>query len=285
VVGTNTLTADDFTDYDVSAIDDELMHDASHGSHVGGAAPARASTPRTPTAPKTTDRDYARTCADALAHLAEWGARDRASRKASRHLRGLQFAATVQAPSGGMWAPHVMARHMQQAEARSIKAVFERRVALVQLAAWVAMRKAQDDMRNVYGRERDTCIISLLVDSTRGRDGRETCSRGCWLSYYRAGRRWMDLVQRFGGGVLAFKLPIMGIKWQVNTLITLGLLLPLLSQKTSLTLILVAAAPLQRFLLLLVPLFLSFRTGSASLPAARVSHMADFVSLSLLRWI
>ncbi len=31
----------------------------------------------------------------------------------------------------------------------------------------------------------------------------------------------MDLVQKFGGGVLAFILPIMGMKWQVDILITL----------------------------------------------------------------
>jgi hypothetical protein len=106
-----------------------------------------------------------------------------------RHLLGLRFTDTVQAPGSGMWAPHVIARHMQQTEARSTKAVFERRVALVQLAAWVALRKAEDDLRNVYGRERDTSVVNLLVVSTRGRDSEVTCSRGRWLSYYRAGRR------------------------------------------------------------------------------------------------
>jgi hypothetical protein len=67
-----------------------------------------------------------------------------------------------------------MAGHMQQTEERLAKTVFERRMALVQLATWVALRKAADDMRNVYGLERDTCVVSQLVDSTRGRGGEET---------------------------------------------------------------------------------------------------------------
>ncbi len=96
---------------------------------------------RTPTARRTTDRENAHACADALAHLAEWGAHGHAAREASRHLLSLRFSDTVQGPGGSMWALHVMAGHMQQTEARSARAVFERPVALVQLAAWVALRK------------------------------------------------------------------------------------------------------------------------------------------------
>jgi hypothetical protein len=70
-----------------------------------------------------------------------------------------------------------MAAYMRNTKARSAKAVFERRVALVQLAAWVNVRKAQPDVCNVYGRERETCVMDLLEQS---RDGR--CLRARWLS-------------------------------------------------------------------------------------------------------
>ncbi len=43
------------------------MHDASHNVNVGGASPSRALPAGTPTARKTTDSDYARACAHAVA--------------------------------------------------------------------------------------------------------------------------------------------------------------------------------------------------------------------------
>ncbi len=84
----------------------------------------------------------------------------------------------IEAPDGGVWAPRDMAAYMQKSKARSAKAV-------VPLAAWVDVRKLQPDLRNVYGRERNTWVMDMLEKSTR--DG--TCSCACWLSYYRAGTR------------------------------------------------------------------------------------------------
>jgi hypothetical protein len=186
------------------------MPDVVDDASAATVASTSTTTTTTPSTSRTsTDKDYARACADVVANLAKWDAQSRAVRDASRYLLGLQFVRAVQAPDGSIWAAHVMAGHVRQAEARSAKAVFERRVALVQLTAWVNVRKAQPDMRNVYGRERDTCVMDILEKSTR--DG--TCSRARWLSYYRAGRRWMGLVQKFGGGVLVFRLPLLGMKW------------------------------------------------------------------------
>jgi hypothetical protein len=38
-------------------------------------------------------------------------------------------------------------------------------------------------------------------------------ARARWLSYYRTGKRWMKVMQIFGGGALAFRLPLIGMKW------------------------------------------------------------------------
>ncbi len=162
-------------------------------------------------APRKTaaDHDYARACADILAHLAKWDVQSRALRDAPRYLPGRQFLRAIETPNGGIWAPPVMAAYMRKSEARSAKAVIERRVALVQLAAWVNMRKLEQDLENVYGRERDTRVMDLLAGSTE--DG--SCSRARWLGYYRASKRLMKLVQAAGGGVLAFRLPLMGMRW------------------------------------------------------------------------
>jgi hypothetical protein len=60
----------------------------------------------------------------------------------------------------------------------------------------------------------------------------------------------MDLVQKFGWGVLAFKLPIMGMKWQVEILISLELLLPYCPRNLPKP-VAAAAPPLKHFLLFL----------------------------------
>jgi hypothetical protein len=220
----NSYSTDDRNELEqIPTIDDELMPDVSDDANTSHTAslmtPATimtamttmtTTTRATTAAPKTaTDRDYARACADVLAHLAKWDAQSRALRDASRYLLGRQFSRAIETPNGGIWAPPVMATYMRNSEARSAKAVFERRVALVQLAAWVNVRKSQRDLHSVYGRERDMRVMDLLAESTK--DG--SCSRARWLGYYRAGKRWMKLVQAFGGGVLAFRLPLMGMRW------------------------------------------------------------------------
>ncbi len=51
-----------------------------------------------------------------------------------------------EAPNGGIWALRNVAVYMQKTRARSAKAVSKRCVALVQLAAWINVRKLQPDL-------------------------------------------------------------------------------------------------------------------------------------------
>ncbi len=51
-----------------------------------------------------------------------------------------------EAPNGGIWALRNVAVYMQKTRARSAKAVSKRCVALMQLVAWINVRKLQPDL-------------------------------------------------------------------------------------------------------------------------------------------
>ncbi len=155
----------------------------------------------------TMERQYARTCAAVIVHLKKWEAQKSISKDVTQHVMQQQFSKAVLSTDGHLWAAETMASHFLVADAHHTKAVFERRISLIQLAAWTLARRLEPDMRTYSGRERDSRVLDRLVVEDQQRRSRDT-----WRRYTAAGKRWTELVKKFGIGVLVIPQSVLGTK-------------------------------------------------------------------------
>ncbi len=115
------------------------------------------------------------------------------------------FATSVHDSAGELWDARALLRRMNVAQAHVARARFQHALALMQLAAWVALRVQLPDVQCLAThKERLTRVLDALeaVDAER--------NRRAWWRCLTAGERWTALATEFGIGVAVILPSMMG---------------------------------------------------------------------------